>query len=737
MSTCKTITLENACWISPGGKCSTPMIRGIFSLPKNTKASMVIAGLGTYECHINGKRVSEDLFLPLSTDFNARPDMLYMEHPFEEEMGHRLYCPEYDITSYLKEGENAVCFLMGPGWYELNEWDCGYGKIKLAFEIRITGENGEVICYGSNPEMEWKESFVKEAFLTTGECQDYRGYCDDWMKLDEQGQWLEGNNGWNKVTPEAAPETALFLQECPADRVIRHITPVLLEEKNGVRLYDLGEMITGYPVFSTKAPVGSVIKVRYSESLHENGGLDEEKIFNQHTDFITDGKERRLHCRFTWLCFRYFEVTGDAQVEDCLVIHSNVAVDSSFTCSSPVLNWLRDAYIRTQLNNMHCGIPSDCPHIERRGYTGDGQLTCHTAMLQLDAKAFYKKWIYDIADCQDKKSGHVQYTAPFMPSGGGPGGWGCAIVVVPYMYYKHYGDKEILRELYPQMLFWFESLEDHSEKELVTTDFPDAWCLGDWCALAMGFNVLRAMVLPEPLVNTYFYIKSMEMVLEIGEILGNHEQDELLKQRIARKKQALVDAYFDPATGDFAKGEQGANVFALDLGLGDARTLENTLAFYREFGQYDTGIFATDILTRYLFEHGQAKLAIQLLTSEKKYTFYERMKMGATTIPEYWTGHRSQCHPMFGAVCRCLFEYVLGIRQTGDSVCFEKIVIEPLCMELIPKAQGHITTALGQIWVSYDAEKICVTVPAGVSALLRMDGKEWQLESGVENIRRR
>ena len=29
-----------------------------------------------------------------------------------------------------------------------------------------------------------------------------------------------------------------------------------------------------------------------------------------------------------------------------------------------------DTYIRTQLDNLHCGITSYCPHEERRGYTG-------------------------------------------------------------------------------------------------------------------------------------------------------------------------------------------------------------------------------------------------------------------------------------------------------------------------------------------------------------------------------
>ena len=97
------------------------------------------------------------------------------------------------------------------------------------------------------------------------------------------------------------------------------------------------------------------------------------------------------------------------------------------------------------LCNMHTGHPSDCPHLERRGYTGDGQLTCHAALSVLDARRFYEKWLCDIGDCQDTLSGHIQYTAPYIRSGGGPGGWGCAIVEVPYQLYRHYGDVEVLR----------------------------------------------------------------------------------------------------------------------------------------------------------------------------------------------------------------------------------------------------------------------------------------------------
>lgn len=84
----------------------------------------------------------------------------------------------------------------------------------------------------------------------------------------------------------------------------------------------------------------------------------------------------------------------------------------------------------------------------------------------------------------------------------------------------------------------------------------------------------------------------MEKVLEIGEIIGNHQADEELKEKIRRKKQAILDEYFDPATGDFAENQQGSNVFAVDLGIGDERTFANILKHYREIRKYDTGIFA-------------------------------------------------------------------------------------------------------------------------------------------------
>ena len=702
------ITFKHGKLITSGTKNFPIKISKKFNVANIQKASVTTGCFGTFKIVVNGKKITDDMFLPLNTDFEKRYNIEYGTEPFEEEFAHRLYCPVYDITEFLTDGENTIEFLLAPGFYEFYD----YGTSKICFEIKLTDKNNKDCIIFSDGTEKYSPVAVKEANMITGETHDFTADC----------------NEENDVIIADSPETDIYIQDCPADRIAREIKPVYL----GNNIWDAGEIFTGYPVI--KSNKAQKITVRYGELLNDDGTLDEMHIYGQHTDYITDNTERLLKPEFTWLCFRYFEVIGDCEVLSCQVVHSNVAVSSDFECSSDTLNWVRKAYIRTQLANMHCGIPSDCPHTERRGYTGDGQLTCAAAMMQLDTYKFYKKWIADICDCQDRKTGHIQYTAPFVPSGGGPGGWGCAIVAVPYEFYKAYGDKSIFNETFPKMLKWFEYMDNHSENELVTSDLPGVWCLGDWCAPSQNqLNKMDGMVIPKPFVNTYFFVKSMEQFLEICDITGNTEYKAEIEKKIAIKKNAITKEYFNSETGDFADNQQGANAFAVDIGLGDEKTFDNIVKHYTETGMYDTGIFGTDIVTRILFEKGRQDIAFLLLTSEKEISYYNQIQNGATTLLEYWNGVRSQCHPMFGAVTRYLFEYILGIRRKDNIAAYEKIIIEPVCMDLLPEAKGKITTVKGEIAVEYNKKGIKINIPADTEATLILDKKDFALSQG-ENI---
>ncbi len=709
----KRADLKNAKWIEFNKSFESVTVRKTFFCDRETKGKLTIACLGIFEVYINGEKVSDDLFLPLSTDFHERKGIIYEELPFEEKLGHRIYCPVYDVS--LSKGENVLAFMIGCGWYQTDF--CGYGNMKLRFILET--DDGEKII--SDESVKYSQGYVKKCSLITGETQDFAGYDDNCLSIGCN------DDMWAAAAETEISETELYVQDCPADRVIRKIYPKLIAADGGKRIYDLGENITGYPIIEGKS---DFLRLRYGERLDSAGKLREENIYDQHTEFI-GGAGRLLHSKFTWHCFRYFEIEGEADVKECDVIHADVKVTSDFKSDSEILNWLYSTYIRTQLDNLHCGLTSDCPHTERRGYTGDGQLVCAAAMMQLGVKKLFKKWIYDISDCQDRETGHVQYTAPFITSGGGPGGWGCAIVNVPYQYYKQYKDKEILRELYPQMIKWFSFMENHSEDGLVVSDRENAWCLGDWCTPDQA--KISDISVPPPLVNTYFYIRSMKQVIEIEKILGINENTDMLKERINKKFAALTEKYFDAFTGDFAGNTEGANAFAVDLGLGDGRTFKNMVDHYKKIGHYDTGIFGTDIVTKVLFENGEAQTAFKLLTSRHEVSFYSQMMSGATTLQEYWTGQRSQCHPMFGAVTRYLFEYILGIKQAEGSAGYDEIVISPQLLGMVRKCSGKIETPHGIVSVEYCSGKIVINIPENTRAYFEDECGKILLGTG-ENI---
>lgn len=188
------------------------------------------------------------------------------------------------------------------------------------------------------------------------------------------------------------------------------------------------------------------------------------------------------------------------------------------------------------------------------------------------------------------------------------------------------------------------------------------------------------MIIPDPFVNNYFYIKTINRLKEFCEILGKPEFIPNLDALAERKKAAIIREYYNDATGDFAENVQGANAFAgrprTRRPSGHSRTLSE---HYKNETWYDTGIFETDIVTRVLFEHGEEQLAFDLLTSKGKYSFHHWMSTGCTTFPEYWTYKRSQNHPMFGGIVKYLFYNLLGIKQVGAG--FDKLTISPAMVD--------------------------------------------------------
>ncbi len=718
--------------------CRFYILRGRFTAGKAASARLNVLGLGFFKCYINDALINPDTFLPLSSDFEATND------PVDEVLtGHRVYVPSFDITPYLCEGENVIALHFGGGWYTHSCRPFGYAKAIYAVTV---SEGGKERVFVSDESCRIGESYIDGYEFTTCESHDYTHWADAFAKDFD-------DSDWENASPSAPVDSEYMTTDCPADALIEVLPVQKTFEAEGRAVYDCGRNTTGYPEIEILAPAGERVEVYFAEELLPDGQIDRSHAHKQRFLVTSDGKRRTVTASFLWFGFRAFEIVGAARPIAVREIHSDVKINSTFDSDNETLNWIYKTFLHTMLCNMHTGHPSDCPHLERRGYTGDGQLTANAVLTTMDAVSFYKKWLADMGDCQDTLSGHIQYTAPYIRSGGGPGGWGCAIVEIPYRLYKHTGDLSLLESYYPQMHRYIDYLEAHSEFGLVTSDKAGEWCLGDWC----GPNILypecditshnQQVILPAPYVNTYFMVKSLLQMKEIAALIGKDADIPALEKKIDERKRAIRAAYFNAFDDNFIMNVQGANAFALDLGLGREKdtkdskgTYGNLVRYYERLGHFDTGIFATDVLTRILFERGNAELAARLLIQNGDQGYEHWRKNGATTFHEYWDSDRSRSHnhPMFGAPVAYLFEHLLGIGQRDGTAGYESLVIEPKATGLFGRMSGSMETVRGKIAVSYEKKDgktaFTVTIPEGVRAILRFGGEELMLKSGENSL---
>ncbi len=699
-----------------------PVLRGKFYTKSGDCVCLRVVGLGFFHCYVNGREVTDQKYLPLSTDYEPRENYPTYEILF----GHRLYVPEFDITPFVNEGENTIAIHFGGGWYTFEYG--GYGFPKAIYAVKA--ENGTDIRYfGSSPADKIGDSFIKSYCLINHENHDYRNFDDRCL-----GTGFD-DSGWDHAVLADAPDTEYLQTDCPADVEAESVPFEFVGEKNGEKIYRCEKNISGYPVVKVYAGAGEKVQISFDETINADGSFtdkaDAHFSFMQTMEIISDGKERAVVPLFTWFGFQYFKIKGDAVPERVVFVHANVEKTSDIICNNETLNWIYRAFVNTQLSNMHAGIPSDCPHYERRGYTGDGQLCAPAVMKTIGAKAFYAKWIEDISDSQDRLSGHCQYVVPYAACGGGPGGWGCAIVEVPYQFFKHYGEIAPFKKLYPQMLHWFEYLEAHSENDIIVSDKEGEWCLGEWVTP-------DPVQLPTGLVNNYFYIRSMRRCLEMLPLIGHTEDGAMLTDRIKRRENAINTAYFNENTGNYTPGAQGADAFAVDIGLGNEKTYRSLTEQYQNRKAFDTGIFGTEILTRVLFEHGDADLALELLTDDSATSFEAMRRAGMLTLWENWpssTFQRSYNHPMFGAVVSHFFTYLLGIRQEPGQGGYGKITVSPCLCKGLDHVSGFITTPRGRLSVNYekgqDSIRFSIEIPTETEAVFCLNGRTEKLHTGT------
>ena len=104
----------NAKWVGASQRSGEDFatLYGHFFVNDAKKVCLNVLGLGFFKCYINGVCINPESFLPLSSEYesSAGPEG-------EIFSASRVYVPSFDITSYVKNGENIIAIHYGGGWY--------------------------------------------------------------------------------------------------------------------------------------------------------------------------------------------------------------------------------------------------------------------------------------------------------------------------------------------------------------------------------------------------------------------------------------------------------------------------------------------------------------------------------------------------------------------------------------------------------------------------------------------
>ena len=726
----------------PEAEHPTPEFRKCVRLESGVrKAHAYICGLGLFEMYINGKRVGEDYYVPNETMYGHREEGYKYNIKVDDRnfKNFRVMYLAYDVSKLLQKGDNDIRVLLGNGWYSAYRkgWISPFGSPRLLCQIEINGKDGSASTICSNSSWEVRKSPVVYNNIYTGEEYDAR---------------LESSDEWLPVAGREAPLGALERQQGLEDRIMEVLKPASITKlEDGSWEVDFDDYVTGrVHLYGIKAEAGTEIVLEHPLTDEEAKQNWVKRTWNGDYKYICKGEGVEEYApRFNWYSFQKVIVKGwPGELKEknlrAEVIYTDIRTTGHFDCSNPMFAKINHLFWRAQTDNMHMGVASDCPHREKGPYTGDGQVACVAVMHNFDANHFYRKWLRDMSDCQDKETGYVPNGAPWHPGCGGGVGWGAAMCIIPWEHYVHYGDISVLEEHYKAMQGQLNFMESwRTEEGIMNMQMPRGaekpyyWMnLGDWCP---------AYTLPEDrLVHTYFLWKCAKYVANAAAALGKDEDAARYSQLADDVRDAFNKVFYNPETCSYGYNN-GSNVFALFMGVPQDRKAAVVESLRKEIeengGHLNTGIYGTQLFFDVLLDNGLADLAYEAMNKTDQPSFGWWLEQGAKTTWEYWDGRKSRNHPMFGGGLTWLYTKVAGLQADPAEPGYKHIIFRPTPVGDLTWASYETETPNGTASIRWDIKKgkiiVRTKVPDGSYATLYMPGtgEEYNLSSGTHRIK--
>ncbi len=708
-----------------------PMFRKEFNVNKQVKKAVAyVTGLGYFELYLNGEKVGDDVLVPNQTNYGKRPALTEQYIPLDDNFReYKVMYLAYDISDKLKNGENAVGSILGNGFYNpAKHWALGYGTPRFLAQIHVTYTDGSEDVIVSDESWKVSKSPILMDMVYYGEHYDARLEQDGWCTAGFD------DGTWKQATPRKAPEGKLVAHTAYTDKVVEQLQPIRIEKMyNGNYKVDFSEEVSGWVrLKNVEGPAGQKVDIKY---LCNTFSGDNSYIFRG------EGKENYA-ARFNWFIFREVEIEnwpGVLHPENICaeVVNTEVEKSAEFQTSNTMFNQINKIWQRTQTDNMHGGIASDCPHRERSPYTGDGQVSCVTVMHNFDARNFYHKWIHDIIGAQNVKTGYVPNGAPWQPGCGGGVAWGAAVCIMPWEFYLHYGAKDMLEDAFEPMTEYVRYMHTWVDDDGIMYSQR----VGRDGKVLRWFN-LGEWVTPgdlprDDLVHTFYLWRCADFTSKAALALGKDKEYEKYKALAEKTKDAFHKRFYNAGEGTY--GNSGANIFALKMGVPESQYSKVVKALKENIkknkGHLDTGIFGTQFFFEVLSENGMQDLAYEAMNKKDEPGYGRWLQLGATTTWEHWDTNNSHNHPMFGGGLVWFYRKLAGMQTDETEPGYRHIVFNPQPVDDLGFAEYYNQTSYGKAGIKWQQNngklQVDITVPVGCRATLYFPA-ERVTESGKQ-----
>lgn len=710
----------------------SPHFRKEFTLTKPVeKATVYVTAHGLYDLHLNGRKVGDQEMTPGWTSYNKR-----------------LQYQVYDVTGQVVRGKNAVGAYLGDGWYRGtlawgNNWAI-YGKrLGLLLQMKIIHTDGSETLIITDES--WKghnDPAIRMTDIYNGFTYDATKKLTGWSSPDyDDSKWKKViivNHNDNLVASEGAPI-----------RKIEEIKPVkVFRSPKGSLLVDMGQNMVGWIRLKAKGPKGTLITVRHAEVLDKYGEFYTENLraakVQLKLTLAGTGEDETFEPRFTFMGFRYLEITGfpGTLTTDHItgvVVHSDMSVSGHYESSNPLLNQLQHNIVWGQKGNF-LDVPTDCPQRdERLGWTGDAQAFCRTASFNYNVASFFTKWLKDVA-LDQKPGGEVPDVVPDVlnaqnaitarPSAG----WGDVSVIAPWTMYMVYGDKKLLETQYPSMKKWVEYIRKQAGDSY---QWKGGSKYGDWLFYHPPVNNhTEPDGYTEPdFIATAYFAYSASLLAEAAGELGKTEDQKTYTELFNNIKKVFIREYVTPA-GRVGTCSQTSYILALKFNLLPDELREKAARFLvedikRRRNHLSTGFLGTIYICHELTREGFTDVAYDLLLQETYPSWLYPVRMGATTIWERWDGQKPDStfqdagmnsfnHYAYGAIGDWMYRVSAGLDTRLPG--YRNLLIQPHPTTKLDFSKADYETPYGTAssgWERKDGKIIVkVKIPANADATI-------------------